>query len=88
MELKEGSKNTLVVCVYEMLGTATLMIGINWTSYNPGTQPFGIGMTLFAVTMIFGNSCGAHFNPAVTLGIFIKECKLSNFLFSLKIIFS
>ena len=50
-----------------------------------------IGIALFSCILIFGELSGGHFNPAVTLGVFIKEGvdkMQQNALFALKIILS
>ena len=38
--------------------------------------------------MIFGGSCGGHYNPAVTMGVFIKMKDISNAPFALAIMAS
>ena len=47
-----------------------------------------MGLTVFTSICLFGPVSGGHFNPAVTLGVFIREFKISNALFMLKIWFS
>ena len=59
-----------MVCLYEALGTATLLIAINWTS---GANPYAIAITIFAAIVVFGSVSGAHFNPAVTIAVLIKN---------------
>ena len=84
MEVQGGPENKLLVCLYEMLGTATLLIGINLTQGNN----IGIGLMLVAAISMYDRVSGAHFNPAVTIGVFIKEGKIANLLFAAMIIVS
>lgn len=77
MEVPQGHKNMTAVCLYELLGTALLLISINWSAaFNNGMhslQPFAIGLLLTANIMMFGAISGGHFNPAVTTGVLIRE---------------
>lgn len=68
----------------EMLGTALFIYGIIMTA-TPASIPF----SLFASIMIFGAISGGHFNPAVSLGVFISEGEHGkNFCFLLMILLS
>ena len=78
MEVKGARKNRRFVFLYECLGTAMLMTGINWSSAIGALKPVGIAITLFVAILTFGGPGGAHFNPAVTLGVFIKENKMTH----------
>jgi len=87
MEVPGGHNNKLFVCLYEALGTAMLLLSIN-LSQGDATA---VGLTLFSSIVVFGPVCGAHFNPAVTTAVFIKEGLQkagANFLFYLLIVFS
>tara|TARA_B110000305_G_C19053809_1_gene453888 strand:- start:216 stop:596 length:381 start_codon:yes stop_codon:yes gene_type:complete len=68
------------------LGTAFLSIGVNWSSGEH--QPFAIGIVIFLAIVFFGFPCGAHYNPAVTISVFMKEGKMSNLPFCISIIIS
>lgn len=59
----------LTLFVYEFLGTAFLMFAINGSEGNA----VGIGLSLTFLLVIGGPLTGAHYNPAVTLGVFINE---------------
>ena len=91
MEVPGGHANKLTVCLYEMIGTAFLLVGIN-LSRNLGAgsfQPVGVGLTLFGNIIMFGAISGGHFNPAVTLGVLIREGPKkirTNFTFAFMII--
>ena len=68
------------------MGTATLLLTINWTS---GGNPFAIAITILAAIVVFGSVCGAHFNPAVTIGVLIKNGNIAKDLpFAIMIIVS
>lgn len=70
MEVAGSDKRIGTVFIYEVLGTALFIYGI-MLSNNPVTFAF----SLFASIMIFGGITGGHFNPAVTLGVYISEGK-------------
>ena len=74
MELKNGHRNKIIVCIYEALGTGLLVYAINIQKGGPWGA-FGIAYTLFALLLIGGPITGAHFNPAVTLGVYISNVK-------------
>ena len=54
------------------MGTAFLLYSINMAYGFPFGQ-FGIAFTLFACILIGGPITGAHFNPAVTLAVYISN---------------
>ena len=85
MEVKGGTDRKLVVCLCECLGTALFIYGIIMTG-TAATIPF----SLFASILIFGAITGGHFNPAVTLGVYLSENERysENFLFMLMIMVS
>ena len=51
-----------------MIGTALLLIAINWSSGNARA----IALTIFGNLMIFGGDTGGHFNPAVTTAVLVS----------------
>ena len=55
--------------MYEVFGTAMLVFAINAAT----NHPFGIALVLFESILIAGPICGAHFNPAVTIGVYIMN---------------
>ena len=59
-----------LVFSYEALGTM-LFVYIMLIS----SEPIAIAFAFFASTIIFGGITGGHFNPAVTLAVYIKEGK-------------
>lgn len=75
MEVPGGTSNKIVVCLCELMGTAFLIIAVNWghTSNGGLNTPVSVGLTVFGMAQIFGPISGGHFNPAVTMGMFIKE---------------
>ena len=44
-----------------------------------------VGLSLMAGINLFGDVCGAHFNPAVTMAVFIKEGNMGNIGFMIMI---
>lgn len=77
MEVPEGHRNKVFVCLYEALGTCVLLMAVNCGAVSGndfvGYQSLVVAITLLGVIIIFGPITGGHFNPAVTLGVFIKE---------------
>ena len=68
MEVPGGTNRKLTVTIYEMFGTALFVYGILVSSGNAIAVP----LSLFASIIIFGGITGGHFNPAVSLGVFIN----------------
>ena len=90
METPTGHDRKALVCVYEFLGEIFFMY-IAIVSGGTGSDSWGIAgpLALFAVINIFGGVSGGHFNPAVTLGVYVREAKWAqNFLFAIMIIAS
>ena len=68
-----------------MLGTALFVFGILVS----GGNAIGVPLSLFAAILIFGGITGGHYNPAVSLGVFITlDDKLANLMFLIMIIIS
>lgn len=68
------SGNKFFVLLYELLGTAMLLISINWASTS-GSTAEAVGLTVMVCAQIMGGISGGHFNPAVTVGMLWKEGK-------------
>ena len=60
---------TVVVFSYEFLGTFLLVGVINLTKGSAA----GIGLSLFILLLFGGPITGAHYNPSVTIGVFINK---------------
>ena len=73
MEVPGGKNAKTWVCLYEFFGAALLIFTVNACQSMSGDQPYDIGLALFAGIIMFGDVSGAHFNPAVTIAVFIKE---------------
>lgn len=76
------------ICLYEALGSAMWLIALNWSSNaliraNLGPVKGIIGISyyfdisvavwLFIAYLICVRVSGAHFNPAVTIAVFIQD---------------
>lgn len=83
MEVDNADKNIGRIFLCEIIGTGLFIYGI-MLSNNPVTFAF----SLFASIMIFGAVTGGHFNPAVSLGVFISERKMKKHLCGLLILWT
>ena len=61
METPFGKHHGRTVCIYELLGTATLMFAVVMSAGNA----LYVILTLWAILMICGGITGGHFNPAM-----------------------
>lgn len=90
METPTGHDRKGLVCFYEFLGQILFMY-IVLVGGGSGSDTWGISgpLALFAIVNIFGGVSGGHFNPAVTLGVYVREAKWAeNFIFMIMIIAS
>lgn len=71
MEVPGGNNNTVFVLISELIGTAFLMMAINWGSVSGKTAECA-GFAVFMLIQLFGQVSGGHFNPAVTLAMLFK----------------
>lgn len=63
----------MTVCIYEALGTALLLIALNMSGPMGSTDALAVAGSIFVAIVMFGPVSGGHFNPAVTVSVFIKE---------------
>ena len=71
MEVEGGHQRKALVATYELVGTALFIYMILVST----GDALGVPLALFSMIVIFGGITGGHFNPAVTLGVFIHEGK-------------
>jgi aquaporin Z len=76
MEVPGGHKNKFTVLLYEFLGTCFFLLCINWQAAQPGPGAMWVGLCLYVNVLAFGSVSGGHFNPAVTLAVFLKEASI------------
>lgn len=72
MEVPGAKRNKFFVLWSEMVGTAFLLVAVNWGGTSSHT-PICVGLTVAVMAQMFGSISGGHFNPAVTLGMMIKH---------------
>ena len=79
MEIPGGHQTKPAVFLYEFLGTAGLLISVNLGCEMMSTKMTAeaVSMTVFALIAIFGAACGAHYNPAVSTAVYIREAKFA-----------
>jgi len=63
---------------HELLGTAFLLLAVNWGTIS-GYTPQAVGLTVFAFAIVLGPVSGGHFNPAITIALFMRECRRNFF---------
>lgn len=71
MEVPGSQDKKPLVAAYELIGTALFVYMILVSTGNALAVPIG----LFAMIIVFGGLTGGHFNPAVTVGVYIHEGK-------------
>lgn len=66
--------------IYEFIGTFFLILTVGMTVLNPNSAgsfaPLAIGLILAALVFSGGHLSGAHYNPAISLAVFLRR-KLS-----------
>lgn len=82
MEISNSYDNMMLVLAYELVGTLILIYAIIATNGNA----LGVCVTFFCMLQVLGPITGAHMNPALTLGVYIKENKIENRMMTLQII--
>lgn len=83
METAKGSERKLTVAALEAFGTALFVYGILIN----GAESAGVAFALFASVIFLGGITGGHFNPAVTLAVYITQGEyFTNLFFMILII--
>lgn len=74
MEVQGSHDKWAWVLIFEAFGAACLLYAINMSLYGA----IGCSFCLLIAVIVAGPISGAHFNPAVTLGVFIKLGEFKN----------
>lgn len=65
--------NSLEACISEFVGTFFLVLTVGYNVLqHTALAPLSIGSMLMAMIFATGKVSGGHFNPAVTLGVFLR----------------
>ena len=79
MEKNHGNENKLNIFIAEFVGTTILSLSLNcaWTSNNLfNTEAYFLyimtGCCLYACFYIFSPVSGGHFNPAISVAVYIS----------------
>jgi len=72
MEIHAAKNHKCTVFAYEFIGTALLLYAINMQN-GFGFGVFGIAFTIFICLLIGGPITGAHYNPAVSFGVYLCD---------------
>ena len=73
MEVHNGKANKKYVLLYEALGTAILINAIN---LGGAFGPYASPLTLMGIIFMLDPVSGAHFNPAVTVAVWIRRSEI------------
>ena len=90
MEIQGSEKNRYLVLLYEAVGSAFLILSINFGQANQ-MVPLTHSLVLFAMTVFVTPVSGGHLNPAVTIGVLIYEGpgeRFYNLVFAILIFFA
>ena len=71
MEVENRRERKHMVYGYEFMGTAMLLIAINWGA--GGDQAAAVAVMYFFNIVVFGPVSGGHFNPAVTFAVLVSN---------------
>ena len=72
METHLGQGTYKFLFLYEFIGTAFILYALNVSDGNPVAVVF----TVFAMILMAGPITGAHFNPAVSLGVLLCSLEI------------
>lgn len=86
MEVPGGHDSKVWVLLYELMGTALLLLAINNSAAGGETVPYSAAIGLFGIIMLIGPVSGGHVNPAVSTAVFVREGKFSNIIYFFLII--
>ena len=73
---QHGAPDDLQVCSPELVGTFVFLSVIALSANAGPLAPLAIGSVLMVMVYMGGPISGAHYNPAVSFGAFLRFCKI------------
>ena len=71
MEVPGGDNHKFKVCLYEFIGTSFLVYAV----LASGGNNIAVAFTVLTLIIVSGPVSGAHFNPAVSMGVWVMNKK-------------
>ena len=73
MEVPGGHSAKMLVLIYEFVGTALLLVAVNYPAAESENVPYAVAIALFGIIMMIGPVSGGHVNPAVSTAVLVAQ---------------